>query len=443
MLRLLNKFMLPLLAPVVDAGAADTKMGKEDIIKFLGEDEELDDKPIDLKEKIEKVTKGKDKEEDPELEAKDDDSDLEENSEEDIELAELDNELEGPTEEQLELVTPVRRAEILKKYPSVFKDFPYLEKAYYREQQFTEIFPTLDEAREAVSSKETLDHFESDLIKGDTEKILSSVKSTSPKGFAKLVDDYLPTLARVDEKSYHHVIGNILSHTIQQMVAEGKRGKNEALEAAAHILNQFAFGTSDYVAPKKLTVEEDDKPDEKTSELERRENEINQREFIKAKDEISTRVNNVLKATIDGNIDPKESMTSYVKKQASREAMETISELIEKDSRFRVILDKQWEVAAKNNFDKSSMERIRQTCITKAKSLLPSVIKKARNEALKGMGKRVKEDEEVETERPERTGPIKTKGKESAPSGNKQGFKSSARPIRKGESTADYLLSDD
>ena len=47
------------------------------------------------------------------------------------ELKDIEEELKGPKEEDLELTTPVRRREILAKYPKLFKDFPYLEKAYY------------------------------------------------------------------------------------------------------------------------------------------------------------------------------------------------------------------------------------------------------------------------------------------------------------------------
>ena len=49
-------------------------------------------------------------------------------------------------------MTPVRRKEILAKYPKLFKDFPYLEKAYYREQQFTEVLS--DDSGCASSSRE-------------------------------------------------------------------------------------------------------------------------------------------------------------------------------------------------------------------------------------------------------------------------------------------------
>src|SRR4051812_39830195 len=183
---------------------------KEDVIEFLGGDDEPTDL-IDINDKTGKSGKSsKDKantekelssenEDDDETDGKDDDSD-------DDELKELEKELAGPTDEQLELVTPVRRKEILKKYPELFKDFPYLEKAYYREQQFTELLPTIEDAKTAVSKAQTLDQFENELMGGSTENILKAIKEENPNNFHKIVDDYLGTLSRVDEQAYYHVL---------------------------------------------------------------------------------------------------------------------------------------------------------------------------------------------------------------------------------------------
>src|SRR5215471_8169350 len=233
------KLLMPLLSPEgppSGGGASGTGLatpsgpagqGKEDIIEFLGDGS--DEETLDLTPQVGKG-KGKEKgkeegqEEDETPPAEDEsDSEGDEESEEIDELAELEAELQEPSEEQLELVTPVRRRDILKKYPNIFKDFPYLEKAYYREQQFTELLPTIEDAKAAVEKSKVLDRFESDVTSGNTETILRAVKETSPDAFLKIVDNYLPTLAKVDEKAFFHVIGNVTKHTIINMVNEARR----------------------------------------------------------------------------------------------------------------------------------------------------------------------------------------------------------------------------
>jgi len=283
----------------------------------------------------------------------------------------------------------VRRKEILKKYPELFKDFPYLEKAYYREQQYTELLPTIDDAKAAVEKSQTLDRFEGDLVKGNVETIFTAIKKEQPNSFAKIVDDLLPAINRVDPQAFNHILANTMKHTIASMAIEAKRSNSDALRQAAQVLNQFIFGSSDYKPPTRLS--QDDKPDDKADALTQREQEFTARQFETARGDLTTKVNNTLRNTIEGNIDPRSSMTEYVKKNAVREVSETLQKLIKQDQRFTTITDKLWEKAFVKNFSQESLDTIRSAYLSKARTLLPSVIKKARIEALKGMGKRVRE----------------------------------------------------
>src|SRR5215203_3084960 len=361
----LNKFYSPEEAIGTGNKTPVTGDNKEDIIEFLGEedDKEIIDINKEGKDKGKEKEPAKDKGKDKTSDSGDSDEEDTEHQEEDAEvdeLAELEDELNPPTEEQLELVTPVRRREILKKYPSLFKEFPYLEKAYYREQQFTEIVPTIADAKMAVEKAQTLDNFEQDIMKGNTEVILKSVKESNPNAFAKIVDDYLPTLAKVDEKAYYHVLGNVTKQTIIAMVGEAKRlgvgeGQNGvALQNAALLLNQFIFGSSEFKPPTQLAT--DKVVDGKDKEISEREQKIIRTQFDNARNDLNTRVNNTLKNTIDANIDPKNSMSDYVRRNASRDAMETLESLIVKDTRFKTIVDKLWEGVYKDNFSKESLD---------------------------------------------------------------------------------------
>ncbi len=453
MSQLFNRFVLPFYAPAdsnAGGGPPSGEMGKEDVIAFLGEDDEPE--VIDLEDKGKKKVKAKEgEEEEPEIPAKgkkdkekegeEEEEEIEQEDEDDEdELAELERELEGPDEEQLELKTPVPRREILKKYPNLFKDFPYLETAYYREQQFTELLPTIDDAKKAVEKSDTLDRFERELMSGSTENVLKAVYTENKDAFYRIVDNYLPVLASVDEKAYNHVIGTIIKHTIESMVVEGRKNEqNKSLLTAAQLLNQFVFGTSDYEPPRKLS--KDKSPDEtgKETEVSKREKEFTRKQFETTRDDLNHRVSNMLKSTIEANIDPKQSMTDYVRRTASREALETLTGLIERDSRFKSLMDRLWEKAFESNFDKESTDRIRKAYISKAKTLLPSVIKKARNEALRGLGKRVKDDEEQE----ERETTVRSSRNNERPAAPRNvGKIKSAKDIPAGMTTLEFLSSD-
>lgn len=418
--------------PSVTDPNASSELGKEDIIELLDKENE---ETLELPDKPTKPTKEKD-------EGTEKDKDVDTESEED-ELKAIEEELEEPDEEKLELMTPVRRKEILKEYPDLFKKFPYLERAYYREQQFTEIFPTIGDARETLEKATAFDNFEKQVIKdGNIENVLKSVQTENKESFLRIVDDYLPALMRADENAYYHVLGNVIKDTIITMVRESKEmgDVGQPLLSAANILNQFVFGTNKFNAPTKL-LNEDPNKTSREQELQQRERAIIQDQFESVRDDLQLKADNVLKATIDMHIDPKKSMTDYVRKNASREAFENLNSLIMKDARFRALLDKLWERAFEEKFRQPSKDRIKSAYLSKAKTLLPAVIKKARNDALRGLGKRVDDNEETDStdnEKVDRKGPV-TPGKSTSNSGGKI---KSAKDIPVGMKSIDFLMQD-
>lgn len=371
----------------------------------------------------------------PKGEPKEESGEEDEPEAEDDELKEIEEELKPPEEEDInELVTPVRRKEILAKYPKLFKDFPYLEKAYYREQQFTETFPTIADAREAAEKAKILDITEQRVMSGDITTVLSAARQESQEAFNKIADNYLPALRAVDQQAYFHVLGNVIKDTIITMVREGRAlGEQGApLQAAANVLNQFVFGSQNFQPPTNLSRQVNPQEQSREQQFQQQEQERFYSQFNTVKDDLQTKADNVLKSTIDGHIDPQGTMTDYVKSHASKEAFDNLEQLLAKDSRFRSLLDKLWQKAFETNFDKTSTDRIKAAYLSKAKTLLPSVIKKARNDALRGVRRETEEKMTLKS-------PVGNGKSTSPPSG---GRIRKASDIPKGMSTLDVLMKD-
>jgi hypothetical protein len=394
--------------------AADTLGGDSGSGKITADDLKVDD--------IEKALETAEEETDTadvlELDDKEDKDDDEEEKEE-VELKDEDE-----NEEPVELIVPVSKKKILAKYPNIFKDFPYLETAYYADQAYKELLPTIDDAKEVIEKAKVLDSFEQNLISGDTGRLLASIKNADGKAFSKIVDNYLPTLAKVDKGAYDNVISNVTRQTIMVMAQEARRSGNEALGQAALLLNQFAFGTSEFEAPKRLS---NDNP-EAENQVQKERAQFTTERFTVTKEDLDTRINNTLKSTINQHIDPKGSMTDYVRKNAVREALEATDKLIANDPTFRRQLDNLWKRAFESNFNRDAVQRIRSAYLSKAKTVLPQVIAKTRNEALKGLNKSNKEPKRghIEMERSDKT-------KNTTSDKNK---------VPKGMSTRDFLMMD-
>ncbi len=361
---------------------------KDDKVPEEKDSEEVVDDKLDLK--------SKDKKDDEEV--VDDDIELKEPEEEEEKL--------NLNEDDIDVTVPPKKQEVLKAYPDLLKKFPWFEKMWFRDKQYTELFGSFDDAKELAERADTFTAFERDLASGNTEDILKSLKEEEPKAFDKVVDNYLLTLHKVDKEAYFEVVDRVNKHLIMEMVKEAKKSGNDELQNAALLINQFLYGTSEFT-PSKARVS--DKPEE-NNEVEQERLAFIQQRFETSRDELQTRVDNTLKATIDSYIDPGNKMSLYVKKTAVKEALDKINDLVSQDKGNRSTLDKLWRAAFDDKFSAESLRKIQSFYLGRCKGSLKNVILKTRSEALKGLApKREKEDENDEVERTPRRGAVETR----------------------------------
>jgi len=397
-------------------------LGTEDIVDLLNDDKDTSDK--ENKNADEDTT-------DKDIESEEEDEDIiEEDETEDEESEDEDKKKEDEDDievEEEDLITPPRKKEILKAYPDLFKKFPYLEKALYRDRQFSEVFPDVDTAKEASEKADVFDSVEHDINEGNIEKIIQSVKDSGEKALNRLADDYLDTLRKVDRESYLHVVAGVIKQAITAMAEGSNDGEDEDLLNAAKTLNKFMFNTDKFQAHGRLSEARNPESERLNKDKQNWDNQ----KFETSKNELMGKVKSLIQSTVSNNIDKKDAMTSYVKKNAVNDAMQSLDNVMSKDKSFQRFIDNLWKNAKKDNYSTSSVEKIRSAYIGKAKTLLPGVITKARNEALKGLPGKTREERD-------RKGILPRKGPESGNRNNRSDTKSP----QKGESTLDYFNRD-
>jgi len=361
-----------------------------------------------------------------------------------LELVEPDEDVEKldlseKSDDELEITAPPRKKEILKEYPELFKKFPFLEKMLYRDRQYNELFGSFDDAKEVAEKSEIFNQFESQLLSGNTEQILREVKETDEKAFKTIVDDYLPTLYKVDKESYLHVTGNLNRRLIMEMIQESNGlakddpDAAENLKQAALIVNRFVFGTAQFTAPSRLVEKKDDAAKD---EVEQERLQYVKERFEIARDDLQSQVDNTLRATISDYIDPRGNMSAYVKKNAVSDAMKILSESIAKDGSVVKNLDNLWRAAFDQKFSKNTLDRIKSFYLSKAKANLKTAILKARAEALKdAKPSHNREETDVEEEESPRQQRRIPTGRPAQTKGNKDGPK-------KGETVTEFFMRD-
>lgn len=321
-----------------------------------------------------------------------------EEDEEDLKLKEEDEEekLDLKESDETDIETPPKKSAISKEYPDFFKKFPFFDKMMFRDKAYTEMFGSFDEAKEVFSKVERLNEFETQLLSGDMRDVLSTVKDTNPKAFDKIVDTFLKQLHEIDKEAYNDVTNNFAKLIIHGMATEAKKKNNKELDAAAKLLHEYLFDTDEW-SDFKVRVPES-KSDEQEKLNKEREEFLNQR-FTVARDGLTVKVDNILKATINEYIDPKDSMSAYEKKFAIKEALNRIHSKVSEDKAFRGQLNRLWKDSASNNFSENTLERIKKAYLGRANSnrLISTVIKEVRSEVLKDKRGSSKKEEETET----------------------------------------------
>lgn len=425
MYRLLNKFQV--LNAAVDSGSGmGAELTANDILTALNESGDKDDKLPDLD-----ITEDKESLLEKEVEVEDEEVETEEVDE----LAELEEELKTPTEDELELKTPVQRRQLLKDYPEIFKKHPGLESTIYRERAYTELLPTINDAKEALGAINTLERFEADLKIGNTVDIMRAVLADDKQAFAKMADNYMENLAQVDERAYHHVLGNITKDIVIAMLKFGKEKEDTEIQDAASSLYQFMFNSTKWEGKKQLSSKDvvDSSISEEKQKLDNERKEFEQSKQNEYSTKLMTSVNNQVKGTIEKSIDPKEQMTPFVKTKAIEEVLNKATKLLRADGRFQQIVRQLADKSRTDKFSDESLNRIKSAYFTKYKAILIPVIKSVRAEALKGSTVRVKKDEETNdtTERANRDSTVRN---------NERGNNSNSRKPLAGESSIDFLM---
>jgi hypothetical protein len=406
------------LNPFFEESASTGNLSGLDALDFLNSEELVNDE-IELEEN--KETNDKDpKEEEKETTLED----------------ELEDELKNEQIDEDEVLLPVGRKEVLAKYPNIFKEFPHLDKAVYREQKYAEILPTIKDAQLAVEKAQTLDTFSTELADGKTSTIMRAVKDEDPEAFNSLVDNLLPELKAVDEGAYYHTIGNIIKMTVAAMHSSD----DADTKTAAALLYKFIFNSDKYTPPSNLSTREVVK-DDRERQIEEKEQKFRETQLNTNVEDVNNRVSNSIESTIDKYIDPRQSMNDWQRERAVESCKNELIKQIENDKRFQSLLDKLWEKSAEDNFSQASKDRIKQAYLSKAKGLLPEIIKNTRNKALRGLGRKSPESD--------KRGPLpvgkpanerKTDNQQTSRSGMTDRDKAKALP--KGTKSLDYLMKD-
>ena len=261
-------------------------------------------------------------------------------------------------------------------YPDIFKKFPSLKDSYFREIEFTRIFPSVEDAREAVQENEAFSGLSDSALEGDPSPLLESLEKTDKKAFEVFNLSYLPTLYKRDQQMYQAVVLPV----IENLFRSAYKSSNEDTRKAAVELAKFIFDDDgEAIAQGKKTLSKvKDVLDEQKKVRDARDQNIS-KQFQTAYGDVSAKIGKNLESMILKDFDPNKAYSPFVRKQLAAKVAERIFKQLESDEGHKSVMANRWKKAKQNGYTNEDRSKIVSTFLARAKSLIPSTSEKVRS----------------------------------------------------------------
>jgi len=305
---------------------------------------------------------------------------INEDDDNDDEPIEEDKLEEEEQEEPKETLAPHERpslAQIRAKYPDFLKDFPVFKDIIYREKEYTEIFPTIADAKEAGENNEAFELIRSDVFTGDGSKFLSALKQEN--GLERFSSKFLPTLFEIDKEAHWNAIAPVLQNVVRHFFNE----TDENDQNAARRLSKFLFGTAEVAEGKKNAVKE---VKEEVKKVDEEESNWRNERYNDFRVNTLSNIHDSLVTDIVGDkdklIDPDKVMSDFIKESIRDKVIVEVRKVLEKDPSHMRYMSTLWSKAEKNGYTSADKSSITSAFLARARQVVPSIRRRLVAEAL-------------------------------------------------------------
>lgn len=312
----------------------------------------------------------------------------EDESEEESKETEKPKEPEEEDEEEIEI--PRDRPtikEIKAEFPEIFQKFPQLKEAYFRELEFTKIFPSIEDAKEAITDNQAFQNISDSVLSGNPDPILEGIEKTDPKSFQLFALSFLPALYKRNREVYDEAVTPLFEGLVRQLV----KSNNEDLKTTGENVAQFLFGDDGEKIIKGMTFSRFKSLQEEHSKNKETKDIATAKAFQETYTYVEQEVDKGLKAIILRDFDPNKTFPKFVRQQLVDEVVKRVKVQLSQDAAHRNVMSSRWKHAKDNGYSADEKSKIVSTFLARAKSLVPSVSAKVRTLAA-GSAQRSAED---------------------------------------------------
>jgi hypothetical protein len=275
---------------------------------------------------------------------------------------------------------------ITEKFPDFFKAFPAMRDMYFREAEYSKVFPTIDDAKEASENNTAFQSIRESVFDGNGSKFFSAIKEVSDKDLEKFSMTVLSTLHSVHPKAFWTAANPLVEDIARNMFAKGVKDGNESLQNAARYLSDYFFGNTEIAEGKKTSIIKIEDNNEVKQEREKFDNE----KLTAFRSGVETDLRSQLVRAIEAKdiktgksrLDPDEVFSNFIRTTIIDRIIEDLGTQLTSDKDHIRYMDSLWNKAKQNGRTDADKTRILSSYLARAKSLIPSLRSKYVSEAL-------------------------------------------------------------
>lgn len=306
---------------------------------------------------------------------KDEEVPLEEPEEEEETTSDEGEEEETETSDEGEPTRPSWQL-IKEKYPELAKDKDFRE-LYFREKAFTDIYPTLSDAKEAFEKAERLEAIDTTLVNGDIGAIISDLNLEVLRNIS---DKLLPSIYKADKASFAKAVRPVLIDMMHTVMQQAESSGDDNLKKSVRNVSRALTGSPDLPA-RVSPIQPNPEIEAERTRLQNERAQLFQtqnRNFLNAADKtVMTKLANMV---ADG-LDPKGEFSTFTRQAIIEKTLEDIQTHLASDTALRSKLQHLHKLAAKSGFPDEYRARIISASLERAKRLIPVLRNKHRMSA--------------------------------------------------------------
>lgn len=355
-------------------------------LQILRGDDDTPAKAVELDEEVED-TEESDEDEDDDIVLDDDESDSGKEDEDDEEDDEEKEPKEDEEDEELDekigtgYGKPTYR-QLVAKYPKIFKDFPGLRNTFFRERDYSKLFPTVEDARESYEQLNNLKAGEQRISQADPGDFIELLGEYDVNKQRKFIMDFLPALLSKNRPAFQAVTEPVIKHMIKSAFADGKRNGNSNLMNSAMNVHEWMFGDDKVDEPIRTQRAPEPQTDPEKERLRAENQEILRGQHQNFVDTILTNSSKTITNIVSKNLP--EDISSFLGRSITRDIMDELASVLRDDPGHRSNMERLLKQAANNRYSQEWKDRVQSAYLSRAKLALPTIIKKVRSQALKG-----------------------------------------------------------